>query len=462
MGTMQDVRTWLPERLAQAAATHQVPGAAAAVLADGEIVEAAYGVLNRATGVEVTTDSLFQIGSITKVWTATLVMQLVDEGRLDLDAPVRRYLPGFRVADEEASACITARHLLSHTAGLEGDIFHDTGRSDDAIERYVIRLTDVPQLFPPGELFSYCNAGYGVLGRIIEVLRGKTYASALRDHLFGPLGLRHAATDADEAILHRAAVGHLTRDPAVGPEPAPVWALHASGAPAGSMLSMSAADLLRFARAHLDGGAAGDGTAVLSGASVDAMRQRQVSQPYLGGETIALGLAWHIFDWDGGTVFGHGGGTIGQAAILDVVPTAGVAVALLTNGGDLLALHRDLVGRALGELAGIRIPPSPVPPPDPAPVEPDRYAGSYQNQVARYDVTPHDDGRLSVRRTPRGLPAKLGRQVERYEIVSLAGDAFISAEPQGGQHARMAFVGADAGGRARFLHHSRAVPRVPD
>jgi CubicO group peptidase (beta-lactamase class C family) len=90
-----------------------VPGAAIAVLADGEVAEAAYGVLNRATGVEVTTDSLFQIGSITKVWTASLLMQLVDEGLLDLDAPVRRYLPGFRVADEGASARMTVRHLLS-------------------------------------------------------------------------------------------------------------------------------------------------------------------------------------------------------------------------------------------------------------------------------------------------------------------------------------------------------------
>jgi hypothetical protein len=105
-----------------------------------------------------------------------------------------------------------------------------------------------------------------------------------------------------------------------------------------------------------------------------------------------------------------------------------------------------------------------VPPTDPEPVQPDRYAGSYQNQVARYDVTSHDRGGLWVRRTPRGLAAELGRQVEEYEIVRLDADAFMSAEPQGGQHARMAFVGAGAGagGRATHLHHSRAVPRVPD
>ncbi len=117
MGSLQDVQKWLPERLAEAAAAHQVPGAVVAVSAGDERAEAAYGVLNRATGVEVTTDSLFQIGSITKLWTATLVMQLVDEGLLDLDTPVRRYLPGFRVADQGASARMTARRTRTRRPG---------------------------------------------------------------------------------------------------------------------------------------------------------------------------------------------------------------------------------------------------------------------------------------------------------------------------------------------------------
>src|SRR5690606_27699905 len=109
-------------------------------------------------------------------------------------------------------------------------------------------------LFPPGDLFSYANSGFVVLGRLVEVLREQPYAAALRDHLFAPLGLRHAATDAYEAILHRTAVGHLDRDPDAGPEPAPVWGLMAWGAPAGAMLAMSAGDLVRFARMHLGGG----------------------------------------------------------------------------------------------------------------------------------------------------------------------------------------------------------------
>src|SRR3954463_11887160 len=95
-----DIRHW-QQRLALLADKHGVPGASLAVLADGEVADTAYGVINRRTGVEATTDSLFQIGAITKVWTAPLAMQLVDEGRLDLEEPIVSYLPSFQVADPE-------------------------------------------------------------------------------------------------------------------------------------------------------------------------------------------------------------------------------------------------------------------------------------------------------------------------------------------------------------------------
>ena len=103
---------------------------------------------------------MFQIGSITKLWTSSLVMQLVDEGTVDLDATVRTYLPEFRIADEAAASAITVRQLLTHTSGFEGDIFTDTGVGDDCVEKYLGVLHDVPQLFPPGTMWSYNNAGF--------------------------------------------------------------------------------------------------------------------------------------------------------------------------------------------------------------------------------------------------------------------------------------------------------------
>jgi CubicO group peptidase (beta-lactamase class C family) len=182
------VRAWLVERFAGLVAEHDVPGAAVAVLVGDDIAEAASGVLNTATGVAATTNSVFQLASVTKLWTATLVMQLVDEGLLDLDRPVRAYLPRFRMADEHASATVTPLQLLSHTAGFDADVVTETTNGDDAIARFVDDyLPTVGQLFAPGEHYSYNNSGYSLLGRIVEVLRGKPYRQVLREHLLDHL-----------------------------------------------------------------------------------------------------------------------------------------------------------------------------------------------------------------------------------------------------------------------------------
>jgi CubicO group peptidase (beta-lactamase class C family) len=460
MSELNDVRHWLSERLPALLVECKVPAAAVAISAGGEVVEVAGGVLSRSTGVEATTDSVFQVGSITKVWTSTLLMQLADEGRLDIDAPVRQYLPEFAIADEDAAAAITVRQLMSHTAGFEGDIFTDTGKGDDCVERYVATLAGTPQLFAPGAMFSYNNAGYCVLGRVIEVLRGKPFDACVREHLFGPLGLTHAANGADEAILFRAAVGHVQPAPGADPVPAPVWALARSNAPAGSMLTMRARDLLAFARMHLDGGTAADGTAVLSAAGVAAMQQPQVTLPPLGLMGDAWGLGWELFDWPGGPVVGHDGNTIGQAAFLRLVPGRDVAVALLTNGGNPFALYTEIFTRVLRDLAGVDMPPLPVPPAEPETVDVERYLGTYTCDVVELVVERDDDGRLWVEQRPRGLMSELGGQVERHELVHLSDDRFIPVQSQLGIHLPHVFVGDDGTGHALYIHSGRAIRRI--
>jgi CubicO group peptidase (beta-lactamase class C family) len=459
MATLTEIGDWLSGALPGLLAEHNVPGAAVAVCAGDELAESAAGVLSLATGVAATTDSVFQVGSVTKVWTASLVMQLVDEGLLELDAPVRRYLPELRLRDEAATAAITLRQLLCHTSGFEGDIFTDTGKGDDCVEKFVATLGDVPALFPPGEMFSYNNAGYCVLGRVVEVLRGKAYDDCLRQHLIGPLGLAHAATCAEEAILHRAAVGHLRPEPDAPPQPAPVWALMRSNAPAGSTLAMSARDLLDFARMHLRGGTAADGTRVLSGESVAAMRQRQVTLPYLGIMGDAWGLGWELFDWPGGPVIGHDGGTIGQSAFLRVLPGADVAVALLTNGGDTVALYRAVVGPVLRELTGVEMPAFPAPNGAVNPPDATRYVGTYSSSVAETVVRQDTDGRIWAVRTPKGIAEMLGGP-ETFELVAFRDDTLITVEKDHGLHMPHAFVGDDGQGRARYLHTGRADQRV--
>jgi CubicO group peptidase (beta-lactamase class C family) len=127
-----------------------VPGAALGIWSGGQEILAAHGVLNSATQVPVTTHSVFQVGSITKIWTATMIMQLIDEGLLSLDTTVSEILPGARLGTADVGGQVTVRHLLTHTSGIDGDVFTDTGRGEECVERYVGLLAEVQSVFAPG------------------------------------------------------------------------------------------------------------------------------------------------------------------------------------------------------------------------------------------------------------------------------------------------------------------------
>lgn len=460
MSTLSEIGTWVQDNLAHLIAADQVPAASVGILAGGEVFTAAAGILNKNTGVEADVDSVFQIGSITKTWTASLIMQLVDDGLLDLDRPVRDTIPDFAIGDDAAASAITTRQLLSHVGGFEGDLFIDTGTGDDCVEKYLAAIADAPQLFSPGERFSYNNAAFVVLGRIVEVLRQKPFDRALHEHLADPLRLSHVATDASEAIMFRAALGHVAADEGGEPVPAPVWNLVRSNAPAGSMLAMTARDLLGFARMHIDGGKGPDGTQVLSADSVRAMQERQVELPDLGVMGNAWGLGWEIFDWEGGPVIGHDGGTIGQNAFLRIVPGTGVAVAILTNGGTAVSLYTTLMTKVLTALAGVSIPALPVPPASPVEVDLGRILGTYSSSVSDSTVRVDDDGRIWLDRTMKGIFAELGPAPAPVELVGWNGDSLLPREPQHGMHMPHAFVGDDGSGRALYLHSGRADRRV--
>ena len=341
-------------------ARHGIVGASVAVLAGGEVTAAATGVLNLRTGVPVTTDSAFQIGSVTKVYTTTLLMQLVDEGRLDLEAPVTEVRSGVRVGP----AGSTGAQRLCHPRGVDGDWVGPLptdlwGRGDDAIERYVAGLGELTQLHAPGATMSYCNSGFVVAGRIVEVLTGTTFAEALRDRIIGPLGVRSTAGTTEEAILLSTAVGHLALDPAdPQPQVAPYWSLPPAVAPAGALLGSSPSDVLAFAQAHVDGGSA----IGLTEATAAAMQAWQVDVPQpnrLGVD--GWGLGWFRLGWDGTRVLGHDGGTLGQAALLRVVPDAGVAFAASVNGGtNGAAFFDDLTAALAKEVAGLDVPGRPT------------------------------------------------------------------------------------------------------
>jgi CubicO group peptidase (beta-lactamase class C family) len=220
-----------------------------------------------------------------------MIMQLVDEGLLSLDTTVSAVLPGARLGTADVGGQVTVRHLLTHTSGIDGDIFTDTGRGDECIERYVGLLDEAPSVFTPGAAYSYCNSGYVLLGRIIEVLDGQSWDESLRERLTGPLSATQTITLPEEAILRRAAVGHHRCG-----TPVHVWGLPRSIGPAG-LITSTAGDLLTFARLHLDGGVTADGKRLLSEASATAMQSASAAIPEFSAPGSAIGLGWRLSRW---------------------------------------------------------------------------------------------------------------------------------------------------------------------
>lgn len=459
-----DAAHW-QRRLWVLAARHGVPAAALGVLRIGreggsdELVEAACGVLNKDTGVAATTDSLFQIGSITKVWTATVVMQLVDEKRLDLDAPLVEVLPELRLTDPDVTKQVTMRHLLNHTSGIDGDDFTDTGRGDDCLEKYVARLDQLAQNHPMCATWSYCNSGFVLMGRVVEKLTGGTWDQAMRERLFEPLGLQHTVTLPEDVLLHRAAMGHVAEG-TEEPTRAAVSSMPRSLGPAG-LVSSTPADVLTFARMHLAGGAGRDGTQVLSRQSTQLMADKHADLPDKYSLGDSWGLGWIRYGWDGHRLIGHDGNTIGQAAFLRLLPEQGLAVTLLTNGGKARDLYEDLVREIFAEVAGVAMPLPLAPPSELPQVDVAAHVGTYERAGARMEVL-DKDGAGVLRVTATGpLAELLSRKVEDYDLVPVdaTGDLFVIRDPGAKTWTPVTFY-ALAGGE-RYLHFgARATPKV--
>jgi CubicO group peptidase (beta-lactamase class C family) len=440
--------TTLADDLKRGIRRHRVPGATVAVMRGRRLLGvAAAGVTNVDTRVPVTTDTVFQIGSITKVFTTTLVMQLVDDRLLDLDRPVADYLPEFRVADAATRREVTARHLLSHTSGIDGDFFPNSGRGDDAIARFVDMCTMLPSLFPLGTKMSYCNVGFAVLGRVIEVLRRETWDDAMRRRIFRPLGMKHAMTLPEDALRHRCAVGHVPdpKDP-TRMRVAPLTYLSFGQKAAGSTPAMSSVDLLEFAALHMHGGRARDGSRVLSAASVAAMQRRQVRlQKHSPRGINAWGLGWSLCNWPRTRVIGHDGGTIGQYSFLRLAPERKLAVVLLTNGGDAMSLYDDVVGGLFESLEHTREPALPTPD-DALHIEASLYEGRYENIAVAYTIESRR-GVLVVSAAPKTEGGGISLTRAPLAFVDQATAVLHTGNPQ---MDRTSFLFSDADANGRF------------
>jgi CubicO group peptidase (beta-lactamase class C family) len=194
--------------------TQRIPGLALAVVgADGTIHVGGFGVTDPG-GAAITSQTPFILGSTSKSFTALAVMQLVEAGSVELDAPVQRYLPWFAVADAQASAQITVRQLLNQTSGLSTASGRRTlteySSGDDALENRVRGLRDVALTAPVGTMYQYSNCNYQVLGAIVQAVSGTSFEGYLQTHVFDPLGMTHTYTSKSAAVANGLAIGHRT------------------------------------------------------------------------------------------------------------------------------------------------------------------------------------------------------------------------------------------------------------
>jgi CubicO group peptidase (beta-lactamase class C family) len=328
---------------------YRVPGVAIGILDNGVLTTRGLGVTNLEDPLPVTGHTVFPIASISKTFAATMVMRLVEQGKIDLKAPVRKYLPDFKVRDENVSREVTVWNLLTHTAGWEGQV-SGPERGDETLRNFVATvMPDLMQVAPSAAAWSYNNAGFSVSGRVIEAVTGTSINRAVRDLVFTPLGLAHAGSTAGEFIVNRFAAGHGIRDNAAFLQRpfSPSVSVTAGG------VGLCITDLLGYATFHLGDGTNNKGERVLSRASLEMMRTPQLHKQ---GTDDDIGLAWHLRNVGPLRVAAHGGTLAGHILLLEIVPERNFAIGILTNSINGWRLIQDVEREALKTYHGATFP----------------------------------------------------------------------------------------------------------
>jgi CubicO group peptidase (beta-lactamase class C family) len=303
-----------------------IPGLAIGVVEGNRVVDVAGFGRADETGRPVTPQTPFLLASISKPLTATAVLQLVDSARVDLDVPVRRYLPEFRMADRAAER-ITVRQLLQHTSGIPNTSC-DSRENATTIEEYVAELRTIDLAAAPGTRHIYCSGNYNVLGRMIEVVTGESFGRYLERHVFAPLQMRNSFTSADAGQRAGLAQGHRWLFGVVRPkdgryDPAQL--------PSGYVIA-SAEDMTHFLVAQQNGGRYRDGQ-VLSRAAVAAMQEPGVPT---GAAGVRYGLGWERASLAGVPTVRHAGDNFYGHGMAFLQPGTGRAAVILINGNGVL------------------------------------------------------------------------------------------------------------------------------
>lgn len=419
------------------------PGAAVAVISGDRVVYAkGFGVSNVETGTPVSPEMLFRIGSATKMFTACVLVGLVEEGKVRLDAPIGTYLKGLGPRMSQ----LTLHQLMTHTGGIKDAKAESLGQDESALLKSVSSYTDDYLFTRPGEIFSYSNASWNIVGAVIEAVSGRPYADVMDERLFKPLGMTSTTLRPMMAITRPLSQGHRGfgkgNTTVVRPLNNDVvdW-------PSGYIFS-NVYDLSRFVIAFMNGGRL-EGRQVISPFVIEKLSTPYVDVPS-HYENARYGYGLFIQDYRGVRLVHHHGLVGGFGSMITMVPAQRTAVIVLDNKG------RITLARTAEKALELMLPLQPRPAAEtrPLPVgeaEMARYLGTYANAHLRFSVVNRDGQLFFTEPGFEGPITKIG--VNRLYIQPL-----YQLHPEG------ITVIIGAGGKAEYFHiNMRAARRVePD
>ncbi len=352
---LEDIFNSFNDQTAKYCSLTGVPGYLAGVWQDGEEVINSYGMANISTEMPMKRSTGFLIGSVTKLFTTTLILQQVERGKIDLEELVITYLPEFKLTTPGAAEKIRVRNLLTHTNGIDADLLFPAAKGDNAIADFIDSLSySSAVLFNPDEYISYSNGGMIVAGRLLEKVTGVPYHILLKQNIYEQIGMSDSCASPEEAILRSTAIGHFP-DMATGKTRATdMFMLPDSWAPAGSTPICTVSDLLKFGQTHLKGGLAPSGKQVLSKDTIDSMQLpwHDMASPNLS----PIGLGWMLMTFGTTTVITMSGASPGGVALLALVPEHNLVFAAFGNDSQAMGLHDQLLLRLLREHLKAHVP----------------------------------------------------------------------------------------------------------
>lgn len=398
------------------------PGAAIGIVKDGRLVYAeGFGTRNLETHEPVTAETLFRLGSTTKMLTATAVASLAADGKLDFADPVGKHIHGLN----PAIAALTVNQILSHTSGLKDEAVINGRHDDEALGRE-IHAWNAGWLFTrPGAIYSYANPGYWLAGYLAECVAGEPYAQVMDERVFGPVGMTFSTLRPTMAMTRTLSQGHDLVDKKLSVlRPAPD---NAANWPAGSVFS-NLVDLSRFVTAMMNDGKL-EAKQALSPKVISALTAPHAQIP---GSAAKYGYGLDLDASSGVLVWSHGGARAGYGSFIAMIPSQHTAVIVLCNRtGRSLPATRARIMAILGH-------PSPSDPDIESAIDPadfSKYTGSYRNSAQTVQIVEREGklyvGTAELRKGSRG---------------------WLILKTPDGKIAGRAFPVPGAGGTTEYLH----------